>query len=277
MLLERLEKALDDAETVPPDDVVELEDIPDEDNSAPDAGDPVDLDLRNPPTSSLDTPNIDDSSHTLFSPEYTGTTSNMFVETVKNDDEFEVQRSALVAAIEADLEKRKARADRFGIAWELSAFDIERLECAKRGLPFPRTKAADSDGKKLGSPQKQLGKSLADAENGGRASRFGVNVRGKRAKKADVCRNCGKRGHWAKDCWAPGAGAGGPGNQKRTSQDITMQNQHQKEKRKPDVTIDADDKKRSRSDRFGFGMEGLAKDPDFKAKLAARAARFAEN
>ena len=56
-----------------------------------------------------------------------------------------------------------------------------------------------------------------------------------------------------------------------------MLNQHQKEKRKPDVTIDADDKKRSRSDRFGFGMEGLAKDPDFKAKLAARAARFAEN
>ena len=49
-----------------------------------------------------------------------------------------------------------------------------------------------------------------------------------------------------------------------------MQNQHQKEKRKPDVTIDADDKKRSRSDRFGFGMEGLAKDPDFKAKLAAK-------
>ena len=128
----------------------------------------------------------------------------MFVETVKHDDEFEVQ-PALVAAIEADLEKRKARADRFGITWELSAFDIERLECAKRGLPFQRTKAADSDGKKLGSPQKQLGKSLADAENGGRASRFGVNVRGKRAKKADVCRNCGKRGHWAKDCWAPGA------------------------------------------------------------------------
>ena len=106
MLLERLEKALDDAETVPPDDVVELEDIPDEDNSAPDAGDPVDLTLRNPLTSSLDTPNIDDGSHTLFTPEYTGTTSNMAVETEKNDDEFEVQRSALVAAIEADLEKR---------------------------------------------------------------------------------------------------------------------------------------------------------------------------
>ena len=77
MLLERLEKALDDAETVPPDDVAELEDIPDEDNSAPDAGDPVDLDLRNPPTSSLDTPNIGGGSHTLFSPEYTGATSNV--------------------------------------------------------------------------------------------------------------------------------------------------------------------------------------------------------
>ena len=61
-----------------------------------------------------------------------------------------------------------------------------------------------------------------------------------------MCRNCGKRGHWAKDCWAPGARAGGPGNQKRTSKDITMQNQHQKEKRKPDVTIDADDKKRQK-------------------------------
>ena len=82
----------------------------------------------------------------------------MAVETKKNDDEFEVHRSALVAAIEADLEKRKSRADRFGIAWELSAFDIERLECAKRGLPFPRTKAADSDGKKLGSPQNNVAK-----------------------------------------------------------------------------------------------------------------------
>ena len=51
--------------------------------------------------------------------------------------------AALVAAIEADLEKRKARADRFGIAWELSAFDIERLECAKKEVyPFRRNESS---------------------------------------------------------------------------------------------------------------------------------------
>ena len=38
MLLERLEKALEIAETVQPVEDEELEDIPDEDNTTPDAG-----------------------------------------------------------------------------------------------------------------------------------------------------------------------------------------------------------------------------------------------
>ena len=49
MLLERLEKALEIAETVQPVEDEELEDIPDEDNTTPDAGHLVDLDTDNDP------------------------------------------------------------------------------------------------------------------------------------------------------------------------------------------------------------------------------------
>ena len=30
-----------------------------------------------------------------------------------------------------------------------------------------------------------------------------LEARAEKRKKTDVCRNCGKTGHWARDCWAP--------------------------------------------------------------------------
>jgi len=281
VLLERLEEALEIAETVQPVEDEELEDIPDEDNTTPDAGHLVDLDTDNDPacTAPDDSNGLDDLQAVDLSKAlkpHSGTTSVVDVNSTKIDTEFDVRRTALVAAIEADLEKRKARADRFGIAWELSAIDIERLECAKRGLPLPGSKGTDSDGRKPVIPKKQHGNSQTQSEKGGRAARFGVDLklRGTLGQKTDVCRNCGKKGHWARDCWAPGGGA--EAKNKRPSMDVGRQNQHQKEKRKPEARADVEDMKRSRGDRFGFGIGVLTKDPEFEAKLAARAARFAE-
>ena len=35
------------------------------------------------------------------------------------------------------------------------------------------------------------------------ASPSSSNREPSKAKKTDVCRNCGKKGHWARDCWRP--------------------------------------------------------------------------
>ena len=38
-------------------------------------------------------------------------------------------------------------------------------------------------------------------DQGGKGDR--ARSKSREAKKTDVCRNCGKTGHWARDCWAP--------------------------------------------------------------------------
>lgn len=62
------------------------------------------------------------------------------VEPAKTDEEVAADRAAVVAAVEADIEKRKARAERFGLPFELTELDNKRLECAKAGKPMPGSK-----------------------------------------------------------------------------------------------------------------------------------------
>ena len=57
-------------------------------------------------------------------------------------------------------------------------------EKGEKGLKGGKAKGKDKKGERSGKGDKARSKS-------------------REAKKTDVCRNCGKTGHWARDCWAP--------------------------------------------------------------------------
>jgi SAP domain-containing ribonucleoprotein len=141
------------------------------------------------------------------------------------------ERAALVALVEADIQKRKERAERFGTPFEPTELDKKRLECAREGRPMPGSKEeaeANARRKKLPKPKQQQGEKGAS-----RDARF-QNERKKTkgvASKEDKCRNCGKAGHWARDCWAPGGGKEGqkPGQQKKGQKGQQQQQQAKKQ------------------------------------------------
>ena len=56
----------------------------------------------------------------------------------KSEEEIAAERAALVAAIEADIEKRKQRAERFGMPFQLTDLDARRPGVRPRpGSPCP--------------------------------------------------------------------------------------------------------------------------------------------
>ena len=79
--------------------------------------------------------------------------------------------------------------------------------------------------------QKIFAKKIEDAgessTNGGPAGRDSTFAaysrkgrRGKQNPKKDPCDNCGKRGHWKKDCWAPGGGVEGKNPKGRSVREV---------------------------------------------------------
>ena len=292
VLLERLEKSLasdadadadaaggdDDAPAENDDD---LEDVPDDDApaAAATAGDDdlVDPDdapaTENPASAAAPATNAgaNDAAGVSLEPK------TKAAQTPERLAATEAARAALVAAIEEDIEKRKHRAERFGMPFVLSELDETRLRCAKEGKLMPGSAeeaATRREAKARGRAERKQKKRESGGRGQGQGQGQGQGGAGAEAKakaKGDACRNCGKKGHWARDCWAPGGGkegqGGGRGGEKRSKPETA-----------PDrATGDDAERKKARAERFGTGETLRALDPEFEAKLAARAARFAED
>ena len=162
VLLERLEQALaGDADAPSPaaaDDEEELEDIPDDDAPPPaaEAGD----DLEDIPDADPKSPAEDAKSPEEDAPDAAAPPA-------KSDEEVAAARAALVALVEADIQKRKERAERFGMPFEPTELDKKRLECAREGRPMPGSKEeaeANARRKKIPKPKQQQGEKGASRD-----------------------------------------------------------------------------------------------------------------
>ena len=241
VLLERLEQALAGGEDAPAaaEEEEELEDIPDDDAPAAE-GELVDPDVPAAEAPAAEAP----------APAAAAPAPAKKEKTAEELAAEAAARDALVATIEADIQKRKERAERFGTPFEMSDLDKRRLECAKTGKPMPGSKeeAEARRAKKIPKPKTQRD----GDKSAGRDARFQNQPKSKAKKEARECR-------------APGGGAHAGGAQKTPGDG----------KRKADDSEAREAKKKKRAEAFGT-VEMLKKlDPEFEAKLAARAARFA--
>ena len=262
MLLERLEQSLAGGEEAPPpaDEDDELEDIPDE--AAGDAGDLVDPDAKETPAK---VPAAQDKETPADDAAPAAAAAAEDAPPAKSEEEIAAERAALVAAVEADIAKRKQRAERFGMPFELTDLDKRRLECAKTGKPMPGSK------EEAEANRRKLSKGERGNKGAGRDARFRNDGAPKsKAKKEDKRKNRGKLGRWAREGRQPGSGAHPAGAKKPEGG-----------KRKSDAA-DAEAareareaKKKKRAEAFGTSEQMKAMDPEWEAKLAARAARFA--
>ena len=251
VLLERLEQALAGGEDAPAaaEEEEELEDIPDDDAPAAE-GELVDPDVPAAEAPAAEAPAAEAPAAEAPAPAAAAPAPAKKEKTAEELAAEAAARDTLVATIEADIQKRKERAERFGMPFEMSDLDKRRLECAKTGKPMPGSKeeAEARRAKKIPKPKTQRD----GDKSAGRDARFQNQPKSKAKKEARECR-------------APGGGAYAGGAQKTPGDG----------KRKADDSEAREAKKKKRAEAFGTGEMLKKLDPEFEAKLAARAARFA--